>query len=331
MAARGHSIVVVTRSLGEKSVDKIRFNFKVIRQPNPKEELEVWRWADVILQNNIELRSLWPVLFVRKPFVIATHTWIKSQYGKERLIDKIKKWVIKRANYSICVSEALRDTISSESVVIGNPYDSAVFKTYNDVMRHKAIVFVGRLVSDKGVDILLRAFRRLVDEGIRVFNQDGSEADLCMTIIGAGPEAKSLWNIVSDLKLSQHVRFAGELTGARLVKELNTHVVLAVPSKWEEPFGLVALEGSACGCVVIGSDSGGLPEAIGPAGISFKSQDIDNLKEGLIRLLTSTETQESIRKSSLSHLHQHSPEMVTDKYLDVLSNASETTTRLGRS
>ena len=65
-------------------------------------------------------------------------------------------------------------------------------------------------------------------------------------------------------------------TGPDVVALLNRHLIIVVPSRWQEPFGLVALEGIACGCVALGANCGGLPNAIGGAGATFLHEDVDD-------------------------------------------------------
>ena len=55
-----------------------------------------------------------------------------------------------------------------------------------------------------------------------------------------------------------------------MVEELNRHEIMVVPSRWNELFGVVALEGMACGCAMLVSDGGGLPDAVGYAGHNLK-------------------------------------------------------------
>ena len=63
---------------------------------------------------------------------------------------------------------------------------------------------------------------------------------------------------MAALGLERQVEFTGVLQGETLVRTLNAHRIMVVPSRTPEPFGVVALEGIACGCVVVGSEGGGL-------------------------------------------------------------------------
>src|SRR5439155_17292393 len=123
------------------------------------------------------------------------------------------------------------------------------FKQRGEEIRGKDLVFLGRLVSDKGCDLLIQSLGRLAEQGLRP----------SLTVIGDGPERSRLQNLAKSLNLQDQVTFAGAPTSEEVARLLRQHSLLVVPSVYEESFGVVALEGMACGCVVIGSDGGGLP------------------------------------------------------------------------
>jgi glycosyltransferase involved in cell wall biosynthesis len=119
------------------------------------------------------------------------------------------------------------------------------------------------------------------------------------------------------------VRLTGPLSGEELVRELNRHEILAVPSLWAEPFGNVALEGLACGCVVVGSNDGGLPDAIGPAGLLFERGNVADLATQLRRLLTDSRLRQSLREKAPVHLEARREEVVCSEYLRILERVAQ--------
>jgi glycosyltransferase involved in cell wall biosynthesis len=121
--------------------------------------------------------------------------------------------------------------------------------------------------------------------------------------------------MAKDLKLP--VVFLGSLRGEALAQELNRHEIMVVPSRWKEPFGIVALEGMACGCKLVGSDGGGLPDAIGPGGITFKRGDVNDLARAISQALP-LEIDPSVVEA---HLQNHRIESVAKSYLKVFENA----------
>ena len=131
-------------------------------------------------------------------------------------------------------------------------------------------MFLGRLVSDKGVDVLLAALALLAARGAPARARRSS---------ATGPSGRGLEEQAARLGIAGQVRFLGSRQGEEIVRLLNAHRILVVPSRYDEPFGIVALEGIACGCLVIGSRGGGLKEAIGRCGLTFRNGDAGELAD----------------------------------------------------
>ena len=102
---------------------------------------------------------------------------------------------------------------------------------------------------------------------------------------------------------------------------LRRHRIVVVPSLWAEPFGMVALEGLASGCVIIGSDQGGLPEAIGPCGLTFPNGDVNALAEKIEMALADRRIASYLLDGVEPHLAKHRPAFVAGRYLDVMRSA----------
>jgi glycosyltransferase involved in cell wall biosynthesis len=164
------------------------------------------------------------------------------------------------------------------------------------------------LVSDKGVNLLLDALANLKELGLSP----------SLTIIGSGPEEPNLRQQVKQLDIVEQVNFAGAKVENDLAQLLNAHKILVVPSVWEEPFGIVALEGIACGCVVVGSEAGGLKDAIGACGVTFPNGDVNALTQALFDLLTNPDKLAGYREKAESHLSRHTKAAVAKAYLEVL-------------
>jgi glycosyltransferase involved in cell wall biosynthesis len=316
--SQGHEVRLVTQSHGGS--DR-RFPYPVLRNPPPRELIALHKWADVVYQNNIEIGSLWPWPLRRKPLVIAVRTWIRGSGGRRRLVDVLKLLSLRLATEVIAVSDAIRRDSWSRASVIGNPYRTDVFHSKGNTERGIAIAYAGRLVSDKGVDLLIKAFNRLFlnEHFQQLCSNEGIEPKL--TIIGQGDEEAFLRDMVRGRGLESCVNFKGTLHGQALAEELNRHVVLAVPSRWNEPFGNVALEGAACGCVVVGSSGGGLPDAIGPCGEVFTTGNVNGLKNSLLKVFSNRVFREECIKRAPAHLSKHTANAVGERYLEVIQNA----------
>jgi glycogen synthase len=83
----------------------------------------------------------------------------------------------------------------------------------------------------------------------------------------------------------------------------------------------VALEGAASGCVVLGSEGGGLPEAIGPTGLTFRRNDATDLAEKLTHLLQHPQEWPRYREAAPAHLDLHQPTGAARRYLEVFGRA----------
>ena len=302
----GHSVVLVTATAGsETDVD----GFRVVRRPTATQLFELVRWADVVFHNNISLRFAWPQLLLRRPWVVAHHTWI-PQVG---LAARVKRRVLRYASH-IAVSRAVAESLPVPCTVVPNPYADDVFVSRGNAPRTGELVFVGRLVSDKGLDTLLDALARLAQRGQRVG----------LTVIGEGPEAQALRRQARALGIAGRVNFIGRRVGAELVAALNAHRVLVVPSVWEEPFGVVALEAMACGCVPLVARSGGLPDAVGACGLVVPRGDREALAQGIGELIGDPAVLERYRAGAAAHLERHTRDRVAHDYLQVIDDAHRT-------
>jgi glycogen(starch) synthase len=305
----GHEVTVLTTTAGR---GKDSAPFRIVRNPSAAAMLRWTRWCDVFYQANVSLRGLWPLLAVRRPWVVSHHSWYCRTEGRIAWQDRLKRWLLRFAASSISVSQAVADDLATPSVVIPNAYRDELFRLLPDVGRTGDLAFLGRLVTDKGVDILLDALALLATEGLRPR----------LTVIGDGPEASRLQEQAARLGLGDHVDFLGARRGEELVRILNRHRILVVPSRYNEPFGIVALEGIACGCGVVGSEGGGLKAAIGPCGETFRNGDAADLARVLGRRLRRPELDAEARLHAAEHLARHSSERVMAVYLRELEGAA---------
>lgn len=315
---QGHSVTVVTWTQG---ADKADWPFQICRSPTAQ---LIWRLvsqSDVIFENNICLRLAWPSVLSNKPSVIALRTWVSRTDRSIGWADRMKACWLRRASKVIAVSHAVAEHSWPPASVIGNPYRNEMFRILDKHQKKHGFVFLGRLVSDKGVDLAIRLLHQLTSvDGIRGSLKIPSD-DTQLTIVGDGPERENLEALCHRLVISDRVNFTGNLTGDPLVKQLNRHRFLLVPSRWEEPFGNIVLEAMACGCIPIVSDGGGLPDAVGPAGKTFKRGDLNNFIDVTSDLMNDTDEQQRLRDAAENHLANHTPEHVAARYLEVIEQA----------
>jgi glycosyltransferase involved in cell wall biosynthesis len=134
----------------------------------------------------------------------------------------------------------------------------------------QGILFAGRLEDYKGIDLVLQA--------VEAFPKTK------FFIAGTGPREADVRE--AQLKLD-NLEYLGFLSSHELWAKMAKVELVIVPSRWAEPYGLVAIEAMACGTPVLVSDAGGLPEKVkdGVNGIIFKAGDIQDLNSKLKTIL----------------------------------------------
>jgi glycosyltransferase involved in cell wall biosynthesis len=143
--------------------------------------------------------------------------------------------------------------------------------------RSFVVGYAGRLVSEKGVDLLIRAVASL-------------PCPCHLAIAGDGPERAGLTALAREVGVQDRLFFDGQLPSARMPAFLQQLDVLVLPSRsrpnWMEQFGRVLIEAMACGAVAVGSNSGEIPNVIGEAGLVFPEDDVAALASHLEYLMT---------------------------------------------
>jgi glycosyltransferase involved in cell wall biosynthesis len=152
--------------------------------------------------------------------------------------------------------------------VFAAPADPAVDRPFT-------IGYVGRLVPEKGIHLLLEAVA-------------GLQADWRLRIIGSGPSQAELRAQAARLGIAERVEWVAWVASTEMPAHYRTLDVLAIPSltrpNWKEQFGRVIIESMASGIPVVGSDSGAIPHVIGPAGVIVPEGDTVALRGALQQL-----------------------------------------------
>jgi glycogen(starch) synthase len=294
----GHHVKVITH---QKPAIPLA-NIKTYHSPSYLKMIRLFMWSNVYYMPNISLKGVWLLMF--NPF----KKWIVSHndfyLGNTKQIEvKIKRLLIKFASCNIAVSKSVASKLNTKSQVVYNCYDETIFKLYEDEKRIYDFVFVGRLVSQKGCEILIKACK-------------GLNAPFTLNIIGDGFERHRLEQLVDDLELTEHIHFLGFLKGNELARMLNRHKVLVVPSIGKEGFGIVALEGMACGCRIITADAGGLHEALDKFGKIFPMSNVEALNKLLKEeMAIEIDKSEVVNSELKTYLSKHTAKIVAKKYL----------------
>jgi glycosyltransferase involved in cell wall biosynthesis len=148
---------------------------------------------------------------------------------------QIKLWRRWRGVFDLVVanSTSVKRRLLAEGIapvqVVGNGVSPR--RTRASFSQVPTVAFAGRLVPEKGVDVLVRAFAAV--------SRQISAAKLI--ICGEGPERPAIEQLVSDLGLADSVSMTGHRPTDDIARIFETAWVVAVPSKWDEPFGHVAI------------------------------------------------------------------------------------------
>jgi glycogen(starch) synthase len=311
LVRRGLDITVVTQSQAIPGSEE-DYGYPVIRRPNRGELLRLVCQSDLIFQNNISLNYLWPLLIAPRPLIIVNHTPVDATIEKSALKRQLKFFVMRFAS-TVSVSQFLADMFPVPSRVIYNALRGDIFHLDRSVERNEELLFVGRLVDAKGVDTLLYALHRLGFKGIHPK----------LTIAGGGGEEQKLKALTSKLELDGQVGFIGPQQPTEIARLMNQHQILVVPSRRKpaEALGIVAMEGIACGAVPVVAAQGGLPEAIGPCGLTFECENPQALADTLECVLGDAELRGNLRRSAAGFLRAFDEETIVSQYLEVLAKA----------
>jgi glycosyltransferase involved in cell wall biosynthesis len=189
-------------------------------------------------------------------------------YGDWRLIRRLLRFTLDRADAAVAVCEALKKRMLGLGVpeakvnVVGNGVDSSRFHPVPRVdarralalpLEAKVIVAVGHLIPRKGFDMLLLAFKRLLDAG--------PGRDVHLVIVGEGPERRALESLATALGVGSRVRLAGAVPHDQLAAWYSAADVSCLASS-REGWPNVVLESLACGTPVVAASIWGVPEII---------------------------------------------------------------------
>lgn len=159
-----------------------------------------------------------------------------------------------------------------------------------------AIGYVGRLVEEKGVALLLHAASRLV-------------GPWTLQILGGGPDKRRLESLSQWLGIGPRVTFDQKLPSLHIPNYFSGLDVLVLPSlsraNWKEQFGRVLIEAMACDVITVGARSGAIPEVIGEAGLTFEEGNADDLQTQLQRLIDDVPLRESLREAGRRRVRDH--------------------------
>jgi glycogen(starch) synthase len=254
----------------------------------------------------------------RKPLLVTMHsTEIGRRDGlhtnTERMIHETEAWLTYEAWKVICCSDYMVSHVrwafglpEDKLVMVPNGVNTHAYKNSDDtedceafrtkfaLPEEKIVLYVGRLVYEKGIHILINAVPKVMEKVNAKF-----------IIVGSGYMKEQLLNIVRSMRLEHKVLFMGFVDDETLLKLQRCADVSVVPSLFE-PFGIVALEAMAAESPVVVSDTGGLSEIVDHDVTGFKAypNNPDSLAWGIIKILQDEPYRNLIRENAYKKVEE---------------------------
>jgi 1,4-alpha-glucan branching enzyme len=253
----------------------------------------------------------------RKPLLATMHsTEIGRRNGihfdYERMIHETEAWLTYEAWRVICCSDYMVSHVkwafglpADKLVMVPNGVDAEAYaKIGNDDLsrfrskfalpEEKIVLFVGRLVHEKGVHVLVNAVSRVLEKVNAKF-----------IIVGNGYMKEQLSNIVKNMGFAHKVMFTGFVDDETLKKLQKCADVSVVPSLFE-PFGIVALEAMAARSSVVVSDTGGLSEIVehDVTGVKVYADNPESLAWGITKVLTDDSYANWLRNNAYKRIQE---------------------------
>jgi glycosyltransferase involved in cell wall biosynthesis len=222
------------------------------------------------------------------PFLVTSHGG--DLYAlRGRLLERLKRWVLGKADAVTVVSEAMRDYCNEKRIAPAQIHVQSMgvdlvskFTPGDGKAPRDGLVFVGRLVEKKGVAYLIEAVSILADR----------YPELRLNIVGDGPLRQWLEDLVVRLGLQDSVKFLGSVPNEAVPDYLRAAKIFAMPSVVaesgdQEGLGLVAVEALGCGCAVVAFDLPAVRDTIinGETGLMARPEDTTDLADKISLLL----------------------------------------------
>ena len=163
------------------------------------------------------------------------------------------------------------------------------------------VLFVGRLIKIKGIGLLIEVAKQ--------------QPEITFVFAGAGPEEKVL---KQEAKKRENIKFVGKIDNKYLPFYYNAADVLVIPSQYEEGYGRVILEALSCGTPVVGSNRGGIKEAISPEVGILIPPEVDYFSRTLRNLFLDRQKLRKMTKNCRSYalikFSDKNGKLITDSY-----------------
>ncbi|MGA9659143.1 MAG: glycosyltransferase family 4 protein [Asticcacaulis sp.] len=232
-------------------------------------------------QNAVRARPI-AKAFPNTPNSLYRHNYVKHQHS---WTGRLKTWWYNRPYKAfIFVSQAALDDFAAHnpdqaqrSYKVGNPIDATPWLAPVEG-KSPVIAFCGRAAPEKGLAPFCEALAQVLEvrpawRGLLLLSQIHVHPAFIETQLGRLAPFGERVSILHDLPL------------ASVMAEMRQAAIAVIPSLWQEPFGLTALEAHASGVCVISSGSGGLREASGDHALFVPEVTAAHLTEAMLHLI----------------------------------------------
>lgn len=230
------------------------------------------------------LLASFQIIFLSKLFLpktkIISFTWENIYHDRKFPLSFFESYSLKHSDFMIAGNKdgkeiLLKKDFKNKIKVLPHiGINLSLYKKRKKKTKKFTVGYVGRLIQEKGLDSLFKAFAGLKDSSL--------------LIVGDGPYKKDLMKLAEKLNIKDRVKFTGTVPFEKVPDYMSDMDVLVLPSlttkNWKEQFAYVILEAMACEVPVVASSSGENPNSIGDAGLIFKENDERDLLEKINKI-----------------------------------------------
>ena len=276
-------------SLKSKNVFLLHRMLEMISADNNKKQLiEIHNRPYLI--NQISRLNHFPVslFFHNDPLTMKGSKSIRERHN-----------ILEKCAAVFCVSEYIKQQfikgISTEKQKVHVLHNGVNRKITRFPKKKKDILFVGRLVPEKGIDLYVEVVKSIAP----------NYPDWNFGVIGSlklGDQNRTNFfgkKVVEKFKnIGSQATYYGFKDYSFVEEKMKTASIIVIPSLWEEPFGLVAAEAMSNGICIIASKVGGIPEIIRDNGVLIENINFQKLEKSLIELINNDKLRNSYQKKA---------------------------------
>lgn len=291
--------VIRLKSISDWENDKLRRIIKIISNrtlgdsqilfglENLSSDFDIFHTADPHYYYSYQLAKL---RSSNKISCLLTTSWETIPFNNETIIKKreMKRFVLQNSDQFLCYTIKAKNCLIKEGIenhkihVIRIGVDLNRFKAQSVKRKIINILFVGRLVEEKGILDLYESFRNIQQS----VNNISKKVNLI--IIGDGRLKTKLINYINKDGLDKFVKIETKPYD-EIPNVYNNADIFVLPSKttktWEEQYGMVLIEAMATGLPIIAYRSGAIPEIVENAGILIDEGNVSDLSNTLVQLI----------------------------------------------